>query len=128
MAWLDVDSNLDVSFGPEETYEDQLTGQKAYYKANTLLVDRAAAKQLSALMAEVPNLQANLPVPAEYKPDQTGTMTPLEIADDVYRQGQVRAIMEAVAFSLPNDPRVWEAKGAKKVMMSNYLDARRTPC
>jgi putative hemolysin len=126
IAWLDVDANLDVSIGPEETYEDQLTGQKAFYKANTLIVDRRAAQQLSALMDAVPVLQANLPVPAEFRPDQTGTMTPLEIADDVYRAGQVRAIMEAVAFSLPNDPRVWEAKGAKKVMMRNYLDARRT--
>ena len=38
----------------------------------------------------------------------------------------IRAILEGVAFSLPNDPKVWEAKGAKKVMMGNYLDARRT--
>jgi putative hemolysin len=126
MAWLDLDSNLDVSIGPHEVYDDQLTGQKAFYKANVLIVDRPAAEKLSALMDAVPELQARLPVPAEYRPDQTGTMTPLEIADDVYRQGQVRAIMEGVAFSLPNDPKVWEAKGAKKVMMGNYLDARRT--
>ena len=126
MAWLDLDSNLDVSIGPHEVLDDLLTGQKAYYKANVLLVDRAAAGQLQALMDAVPALQSRLPVPAEYRPDQTGTMTPLEIADDVYRTGQVRALMEAVAFSLPNDPAVWEAKGAKKVMMGNYLDARRT--
>jgi hypothetical protein len=126
MAWLDLDSNLDISIGPHEVYDDQLTGQKAFYKANVLIVDRPAAEQLSSLMDAVPALQANLPVPAEYRPDQTGTMTPLEIADDVYRAGQVRAIMEGVAFSLPNDPKVWEAKGAKKVMMGNYLDARRT--
>jgi putative hemolysin len=126
MAWLDLDSNLDVSIGPHEVYDDQLTGQKAFYKANVLIVDRPAAEQLSALMDAVPALQARLPVPAEYRPDQTGTMTPLEIADDIYRAGQVRAIMEGVAFSLPNDPAVWEAKGAKKVMMGNYLDARRT--
>jgi putative hemolysin len=126
MAWLDLDSNLDISIGPHEVYDDQLTGQKAFYKANVLIVDRPAAEQLSALMDAVPELQAGLPVRAEYRPDQTGTMTPLEIADDVYRAGQVRAIMEGVAFSLPNDPAVWEAKGAKKVMMGNYLDARRT--
>lgn len=126
MAWLDLDSNLDVSIGPQETYDDQLAGQKAFYKANVLIVDRPAAAKLAALMAAVPALQARLPVPAEYRPDQTGTMTPLELADDVFRTGQARAIMEAVAFSLPNDPKVWEAKGAKKVMMGNYLDARRT--
>jgi hypothetical protein len=126
MAWLDLDSNLDVSIGPHEVYDDQLTGQKAFHKANVLIVDRPAAQQLEVLMDAVPAMQARLPVPAEFRPDQTGTMTPLELADDVFRTGQVRAIMEGVAFSLPNDPKVWEAKGAKKVMMVNYLDARRT--
>lgn len=126
MAWLDLDSNIDVSLGPHETYDDQLTGQKAFYKANVLIVDRPAARELATLMDAVPAMQARLPVPAAFRPDQAGTMTPLELADDVYRTGQVRAIMEGVAFSLPNDPEVWEAKGAKKVMMGNYLDARRT--
>ncbi len=126
MAWLDLNANLDVSIGPHETYDDQLTGQKAFFKTNMLLVDRPAAEQLAKLMSMVPALQANLPVPAEFRPDQTGTMTPLELADDIFRSGQGRAVMEPVAFSLPNDPKVWAAKGAKKVMMRNYLETRRT--
>jgi hypothetical protein len=125
MAWLDLDSNLDISIGPHETYDDQLAGQKTFYKANVLVVDQAAGAQLDAFKAAVPELQANLPVPAAYRPDQTGTMTPIEVADDILRSGQSRAVMEAVAFSLPNDPRVWAAKGAKKVMMRNFTDERR---
>ena len=120
MAWLDLDANLDISIGPHETYDDQLTGQKTFYKANVLVVDRAAGARLDAFKAAVPAEQANLPVPAAYRPDQAGTMTPLELADDVLRSGQGRAVMEPVAFSLPNDPRVWAAKGAKKVIMSNF--------
>jgi hypothetical protein len=126
MAWLDLDANLDVSIGPKETYDDQLTGQKTFYKINVLLVDKSAAGTLDKFKAAVPDLQKNLPVPAEYRPDQTGTMTPIELADDIRRAGQGRAVMEPVAFSLPNDPKVWAAKGAKKVMMGNYLQARRT--
>ena len=126
LAWLDLDSNLDLSIGPHETYDDMLTGQKAFYKANVLIVDRAAATRLAKFEAAAPALQANLPVDPKYKPDQTGTMTPLVVADDIDRTGQSRTIMEAVAFSLPNDPKVWEAKGAKQVMMGNYLAARRS--
>jgi hypothetical protein len=126
LAWLDLVGNVDLSIGPHETYDDQLTGQKAFYKANVLLVDQAAAGRLDKYKAEVPALQANLPVDPQYKLDQTGTMTPLILVDDIRRAGQGRAVMEPVAFSLPNDPRVWEAKGAKKVMMGNYLSARRT--
>ncbi|MBF0395959.1 MAG: hypothetical protein HQK78_04255 [Desulfobacterales bacterium] len=126
MAWLDLDANLDFSIGPHETYDDQLTGQKAFYKANVLVVDKAAESKLNKYKATVPILQSNLPVDLKYKPDQTGTMTPLILADDIRRSGQARAIMEPVAFSLPNDPKVWEKKGSKKVMMGNYLSTRRT--
>jgi hypothetical protein len=124
LAWLDVDARLDVSIGPHETYDDSLTGQKRFYKANVLLVDRAASARLEAFAAAVPALQRSLPVPPALRPDQTGTLTPIELADDVRRAGQARAVMEGVAFSLPNDPRVWKAKGAKKVMMRNFLRAR----
>jgi hypothetical protein len=127
LAWLDLDGNLDVSIGPHETYDDQLYGQKAFYKANVLIVDQAAASQLAKYKATGPALQKNLPVDPKYKPVyDSKTMMPLLLADDIRRSGQARAIMEGVAFSLPNDPKVWAAKGSKKVMMGNYLSTRRT--
>ncbi len=125
MAWIDLDGVLDISIGPIETYDDQLAGVKTFYKANVMLVDHGKAAELSNYKSTAPQLQARLPVDPQFKPDQTGTMMPLEMVDDVRRSGQGRAVMEAVAFSLPNDPRVWKAKGSKKVMMGNYLDMRR---
>ena len=125
MAWLDLNANIDVSIGPHEVYDDQLTGQKAFYKINVLLVDQSAAAQLSKYKSTGPALQNNLPVDPKYKPVyKADTMMPLLLADDIRRSGQSRAVMESVAFSLPNDPRVWEAKGSKKVMMGNYLNTR----
>ena len=127
IAWIDLTGNLDLSIGPHETYDDQLMGQKAFYKSNVLIVDQAAASQLAKYKSTGPALQANLPVDAQYKPVyKADTMMPLLLADDVRRAGQGRAIMEPVAFSLPNDPKVWDAKGSKKVMMGNYLHTRRT--
>jgi len=127
MAWLDLNGNLDVSIGPHETYDDQLYGQKAFYKANILLVDQAAATQLEKYKSTGPALQANLPVDPKYKPVyKADTTMPLLLADDIRRSGQGRSVMETVAFSLPNDPKVWAAKGSKKVMMGNYLNTRRT--
>jgi hypothetical protein len=127
LAWLDLNGNLDVSIGPHETYDDQLYGQKAFYKANVLIVGQAAASQLAKYKATGPALQENLPVDPKYKPVyDSKTMMPLLLADDIRRSGQGRAIMEGVAFSLPNDPKVWAAKGSKKVMMGNYLNTRRT--
>ncbi len=125
MAWIDLNANIDVSIGPQETYDDQLTGQKAFYKINVLLVDQSAAARLAKYKSTGPSLQANLPVDDKYKPVyKADTMMPLLLADDIRRSGQSRAVMESVAFSLPNDPKVWEAKGSKKVMMGNYLQTR----
>ncbi len=127
MAWLDLNGNLDISIGPHETYDDQLIGQKAFYKANVLIVDQGAASQLAKFKSTGPALQANLPVDPKYKPVyRADTMMPLILVDDIRRSGQARAVMEPVAFSLPNDPKVWAAKGSKKVMMGNYLNTRRT--
>ena len=127
IAWIDLTGNLDISIGPHETYDDQLYGQKAFYKANVLIVDQAAASQLAKYKSTGPKLQENLPVDPKYKPVyDSKTMMPLLLADDIRRSGQGRAIMEPVAFSLPNDPKVWAAKGSKKVMMGNYLNTRRT--
>ncbi len=126
MAWLDLDGNIDLSFGPHEVYDDQLTAQKAFYKGNVLIVDQNAAAQFSEYKSRIAELQKNLPVDGKFKPDQAGTMTPMILADDIRRAGQQRSIMTSVAFSLPNDPKVWEKKGSKKVMMGNYLSARRT--
>ncbi len=127
IAWLDLNCNIDVSIGPHEIYDDQLTGQKTFYKTNVLLVDQSAAAQLAKYKSTGPALQENLPVDPKYKPVyKADTMMPLLLADDIRRSGQGRAIMEPVAFSLPNDPKVWAAKGSKKVMMGNYLTTRRT--
>jgi len=125
LAWLDLDSRLDLIIGPYEAYDDQLTGQKTSYEGIVMVVDRAASAMLEGFKAAIPALQANLPVPAEYKPDQAGALTPMEIIQNVYRTGFWRAGNQYVAVSLPNDPRVWEAKGVKKVIMRNFVEARR---
>ena len=83
MAWLDLDSNLDISIGPAQNHDDQLAGQKTFYKANVLIVDRAAARLDAVQGGRALRTEANLPVPAAYRPDQTGTMTPIELVDDI---------------------------------------------
>jgi len=88
-------------------------------------VDQEASKTLDQLKQAIPELQRNLPVAWEYKPNLTSTLTVIEIVQNVYRTGYPRAGSVPVACSLPNDPRVWEAKGAKKVLMRNSIEARR---
>jgi hypothetical protein len=48
----------------------------------------------------------------------------MEVADAPYRAGDLRHGYQAVADNLPNDPRVHEQKGSKKIFFKNFMDAR----
>ncbi|MCK9442410.1 MAG: hypothetical protein M0Q13_13450 [Methanothrix sp.] len=125
LDWLDLNSRIDLDIGPIESYDDHLTGQKAFYQANVMIVDQEASKTLDQFKQAIPDLQRNLPVAAKLKPNQTSTLTAMEIVQNVYRTGHPRAGSVPVAYSLPNDPKVWEDKGTKKVLMHNSIEARR---
>ena len=53
-----------------------------------------------------------------------GLSTPMEVMDAPYRAGDLRHGYQAVADNLPNDPRVHEQKGSKKIFFKNFMDAR----
>jgi len=44
--------------------------------------------------------------------------------DTPFRGGDLRHGYQAVADNLPNDPRIHEEKGTKKIFFKNYMDAR----
>ncbi len=50
----------------------------------------------------------------------------MEVMDAPYRSGDLRHGYQAVADNLPNDPRIHQEKGTKKIFFKNFLDARVT--
>jgi len=48
----------------------------------------------------------------------------MEVMDAPYRAGDLLHGYQAVADNLPNDPRVHQEKGSKKIFFKNFLDAR----
>jgi len=48
----------------------------------------------------------------------------MEVIDAPYRAADLRHGYQAVADNLPNDPRVHEQKGSKKIFFKNFMDAR----
>jgi hypothetical protein len=47
VAWMDLDSPIDVTIGPYETYEDELFGYKAAFEAYVTLRDDAETEKLN---------------------------------------------------------------------------------
>src|SRR5262249_32618754 len=57
-------------------------------------------------------------------PSKRGHVTPMEVMDTPFRAGDIRHGYQAVADNLPNDPRVHEKVGSKKIFFKNFMDAR----
>ncbi len=125
MAWMDVKDNvIDVTIGPYEVYEDNLFNYKAAFEAFLCVRDPEATKNLDALMAYGAKMEANLPIPDQYKNTTRGMESPLSVGDEIFSAGDTKAGVQTIAFNLPNDERVREAKGSKKVMLRNICKAK----
>ena len=125
MAWMDISgAAIEPTIGPYEVYEDELMGYKAAFESFVTLNDPAASAQLERLKEHLPGLEAALPIPDEHKNTQRGFESPIRVVDVIFTAGDTRAGVQTLAFNLPNDERVREAKGSKKVMLRNVARAK----
>jgi len=125
LAWLDLkDPKFDIIFAPYETYEDGLLGVKASYGAAVLIRNPQESQKLALFQKYVADIQDTLPLAPEDRPSKRGLETPMEVMDAPYRAGDLRHGYQAVADNLPNDPRVHEQKGSKKIFFKNFMNAR----
>ena len=125
MAWMDVEDNLlDVTIGPYEVYEDNLFNYKAAFEAFICVRDPEESRKLDGLKGYLLELEGNLPIPNEHKTLDRGTASPISVVDVVFSAGDTKAGVQTIAFNLPNDERVHEAKGSKKVMLRNMCRAK----
>ncbi len=124
VAWMDLDSPVEVTIGPYETYEDGLFGYKAAFEAFVTVDLPAESAALERFKTLLPWLEAELPIPDEHKNPNRGTESPIRVVDVLFVGGDSKAGVQTLAFNLPNDERVREAKGSKKVLLRNVLRAK----
>jgi hypothetical protein len=125
IAWLDLENpKFDVVFAPYEVYDDSLLGVKTTYGASVMIRNDAESEKLALYRRYVPDLQEALPLPAADLPSKRGKQSPMEVVDSPYRAGDLLHGYQAVADNLPNDPRIHEEKGSKKIFWKNFMDAR----
>lgn len=125
LAWLDlVNPQFDIIIAPYETYLDHFLGVKTSYGAAVLVRNDAESRKLDVYKQYLPDIQKALPLGAEDLPSVEGHVSPMEVMDAPMRGGDLRHGYQAAADNLPNDPRVHEQKGTKKIFFKNFLDAR----
>lgn len=120
---MDVkDTPIEITIGPYESYRDEIYGQKTAFEAYVTLRNPIASAALDKYKHYLRDMEANLPVPDGYKNFQRGFESPTAVVDQIGSGGEAAPGIQTAAFNLPNDERVREAKGAKKVILSNVLD------
>jgi hypothetical protein len=123
-AWMDLESPVEVTIGPYETYEDELLGYKASFTAFVTVNLPKESAALTHYKELLPWLERNLPIPDEHKNLSRGSDSPIRVVDAVYTAGDTRAGVQTLAFNLPNDERVRQAKGSTKVLLRNAMRAK----
>ena len=121
--WMDLNSKIEITIGPYETYQDKLMALKAFFEAFVTITDPVESARLSKYKSYLPEMEQNLPIPDEMKTDR-GSESPIRVVDLVYSSGEARKAVQTVAFNLPNDERVRKEKGAKKVMLKNSIELK----
>jgi hypothetical protein len=124
LAWMDLDSRIEPTIGPYEVYEDKLFGYKAAFESFVTITDSAASAQLQQLKDHLQGLERSLPIDNRFKNPNRKFESPIRVVDEVYTAGDTRAGVQTTAFNLPNDVRVHEQKGSKKVMLRNVARAK----
>ena len=123
-AWMDLDSPVDVTIGPYETYNDELFGYKAAFEAYVNIRDQAETQKLDFIAKHMQELEDNLPLDAQYRNPKVGALAPMVVVNQVYGAGDGNMAVQTAAYNLPNDERIISQRGSKRVMLKNVQEAK----
>ncbi len=124
VAWMDLDAPLDIAIGPYETYNDELFGYKAAFEAYITIRDERETGRLKMFANHLQEVENNLPMDARYRNPKLGASAPIRVVNEVYAAGDGAHGVRTAAFNLPNDERVVQQKGSKRVMLKNVQEAK----
>jgi hypothetical protein len=124
VAWMELDAPLEVTIGPYETYEDELFSYKAAFEAYVTLRDEAESAKLARFSQYLQELEDHLPIDARYRNPKLGAASPIRVVNELFASGEGNSGVQTAAYNLPNDERVVQEKGSKRVMLKNVQEAK----
>lgn len=124
VAWMELDSPIEPTIGPYETYMDELFNYKAAFEAFITLRNDEETQNLAKFSTYLQELEDNLPIDKRYRNPKLGTSAPIRVVDVVLTAGEAAQGVQTAAFNLPNDEKVITEKGSKRVMLKNVQEAK----
>ncbi len=123
-AWLDLDAPLEPTIGPYETYNDEMFGYKAAFEAFINLRDEKETERLQFFAKHLQEVEDNLPIEPRYRNPHIGSLAPIRVVNEIYAAGDAAHGVCTAAYNLPNDERLVNEKGSKRVMLKNVQEAK----
>jgi len=124
LSWMDLDAPLDITIGPYETYNDEIFGYKAGFEAYVNVRDEEESAKLSAFTFLLQQIEDNLPVDPQFRNPKLGASAVIRVVDQILASGDGAHGVQTAAYNLPNDERVVQQKGSKRVMLKNVQEAK----
>jgi hypothetical protein len=122
--WMDLDAPLDITIGPYETYNDEIFGYKAGFEAYVNVRDEEETGKLGAFTHLLQQIEDNLPLDPQYRNPKLGASAAIRVVDQILATGDGAHGVQTAAYNLPNDERVVQQKGSKRVMLKNVQEAK----
>lgn len=119
VAWMQLDTTIDPTFGPYETYEDEWFNQKAGFEAYITVVDAKETEKLKRFSGQLQALENALPMDDRYKNQKIGALAPIRVVNSLFAAGDGNRGVQTAAYNLPNDERTVAAHGSKRIMLRN---------
>jgi len=124
VAWMKLDARIDITIGPYETYMDEIFGYKAAFEAYVTLRDDEETAKLKMFADHLQEIENNLPVDAKFRNPKIGALAPIRVVNQVIATGDGGHGVRTAAFNLPNDERIVQKMGSKRVMLKNVQEAK----
>jgi len=124
VAWMKLDSSIEPTIGPYEVYEDEWFNYKAAFEAFISVRDDAETAKLTRFNRELQGLEDQLPIDARYRRAKLGGMAPLRVVNVLFAAGDGNRGVQTAAYNLPNDERIVNEMGSKRIMLKNFQQAK----
>ncbi|MFP2962674.1 dipeptidyl-peptidase 3 family protein [Myxococcus sp. 1LA] len=124
VAWMELDASIEPTIGPYEVYEDEWFNYKAAFEAFVGLRDDAETQKLAKFSGQLQGLEDNLPIDPKLRNAKLGALAPIRVINSLFSSGDGNRGVQTAAFNLPNDERVSEKMGSKRVMLKNVQEAK----
>ena len=124
LDWMDLDAPVDVTIGPYETYDDALFGYKAAFESYVTIRDEKETAKLAFYSRHLQDVEDHLPEDPKYRVAKLGAASPIRVVNELFTAGDGSHGIATAAYNLPNDDRVVQRKGSKRILLRNIQQAK----